>query len=329
MRGELASGPAAAVSSAGGPAVAQVLRREQALMGTRFEIQVVSVDERVAAGAVEAALLEIGRVEALISEWQSTSEISEVNRQAGLKAVAVGPELYAVVEQAVALSALTRGAFDITFASCGHLWSVGKRRIPSMEEVGECRAHIDYRRIELNEARTIFLRAKQTRIGVGGIGKGYGVDRAASVLEAHGITDYVVDGGGDIRLKGQRIDRPWSVGVAHPRQQGALLGRLHLSAGAVVTSGDYERYFELDGERYHHIIDPTTGQVARASVAVTVIAPDAMLADGLATGLFVLGPAEALKLVERLAGVEALVIGPDMRVHTSSGFGQFFEPNRD
>jgi thiamine biosynthesis lipoprotein len=158
------------------------------------------------------------------------------------------------------------------------------------------------------------------KIGIAGIGKGFGVDRAAEVLARRGLTDWIVDGGGDIRLSGGRAGEPWQVGIAHPRRHGRLWGRLDLSSGAVVTSGDYESYFERDGVRHHHILDPATGRPSRGTAAVTVLAPDATTADALATGLMVLGPERGLALVESLAGVEALFIASDASVTRSSGF---------
>ena len=290
-------------------------------MGTRFEIQIVTGDTAAGREAIDAAYAEIDRVEQLLSEWRETSEISEVNRQASRQAVAVGPDLFTVVEQSVRISEITHGAFDVTFAGCGSVWSIRERRIPADREIDECLVHVGYRRLELDPVgSTIFLPTEQMRIGIAGIGKGYGVDRAAEVLEVHGIDGYIVDGGGDIRLAGSNVDRPWIVGIADPRREGRLQATLEPGRGAIVTSGDYQRYFEKDGVRYHHILDPATGRPARGSVAVTVIAPTAIDADALATGLFVLGPERGIETVERLPQVEALIFGPDLVVHRSSGF---------
>jgi thiamine biosynthesis lipoprotein len=297
------------------------LRDERMKMGTRFEIQVVAADVAAGRAAIDAAYQEIDRVEQLLSEWRETSEISEVNRQAGRNAVQVGPDLLAVVERAIRIGEITDGAFDVTFAGCGGIWSVRERRVPTDLQIEQCLAHVDFRRLQLDAAAsTIFLPNEAMRIGIAGIGKGYGVDRAADVLESHGVTDYIVDGGGDIRLAGSKADRPWIVGIAAPRREGQLHATLEPARGAIVTSGDYQRYFEKDGVRYHHILDPVTGRPARASVAVTVVAETATDADALATGLFVLGPERGIEVVEGLPGVEALIFGPDLAVHRSSGF---------
>ena len=298
-----------------------MIERERLQMGTRFHIQLVTGDDAAANAALDAAFAEVDRVEALLSEWRESSEISAVNRAAGGSPVPVGPELFFVVERSVHFSEVTGGAFDISFAGCGRLWSFREPRIPDAATLRDCLESVGYRGIELDRERsTLRLASSDTRIGIAGIGKGYGVDRAAEVLEAHGFTDYIIDGGGDIRLRGSRIDRPWSVGIAHPRRPGTLFGRLRLDRGSIVTSGDYQRSFERDGEVYHHILDPSTGLPARLSIAVTVIAGNATDADALATGLFVLGPERGIELVEGLAGVEALIIGPEMSVHRSSSF---------
>jgi thiamine biosynthesis lipoprotein len=299
----------------------RTLRDERLKMGTRFEIQVVAADVAAGRAAIEAAYREIDRVERLLSEWRETSEISEVNRRAGQDAVRVGPDLFAVVERAIQIAEITDGAFDVTFAACGGIWSVRERKVPTDLQIDRCLVHVDFRRLAMDpEASTIFLPIEAMRIGIAGIGKGYGVDRAAEVLEAHGVTDFIVDGGGDLRLAGRNVGRPWIVGIADPRRPGQLHATLEPGRGAVVTSGDYQRYFEKDGVRYHHILDPATGRPARGSVAVTVVAATATDADALATGLFVLGPERGIEVVEGLPGVEALIFGPDLAVHRSSGF---------
>jgi thiamine biosynthesis lipoprotein len=295
-------------------------------MGTSFRIQVVAGDESSGNEAIEAAFAEVARVEELLSEWRETSEISEVNRSAGVRPVAVGPELYGVVERSIWASELTEGAFDITFASCGHLWSFRQPRLPGEAEIDGCLLHVGYRQLELDPERSsIHLPRAELRIGIAGIGKGYGVDRAAEVLRDWGFSDFIVDGGGDVRLAGRNLDQPWIVGIAHPRRSGELLARLSLGEGSIVTSGDYQQYFEREGVRYHHIIDPTTGRPARRSIAITVIAPNATDADALATGLFVMGPDRGLALVENLQSVEALMIGPNLEVRASSGFPSYEE----
>jgi thiamine biosynthesis lipoprotein len=317
----LAVATAGCTGPGGSASQARLVEAERLQMGTRFHIQVVATDGAAAERALDAAFAEVDRLEALLSEWRESSEISAVNRAAGGEPVPVGRELFELVERSIHLSERTGGAFDITFAACGRLWSFREPRLPDADALRACLQHVDYRGIELDPERsTVRLPSSGARIGISAIGKGYGVDRAAAELERRGIEHYIVDGGGDIRLRGRRIDRPWSVGIAHPRAPGSLLGRVRLERGAIVTSGDYQRSFERDGEIYHHILDPATGMPARRSVAVTVLAPTAADADALATGLFVLGPDRGLELVEQLPGVEALLVGPDISLHRSTGF---------
>ncbi len=290
-------------------------------MGTRFRIAVRAPAGPAVQQAIDAAFEEIERIERLLSNFRDDSEISAVNRSAGRGPVAVGADLLAVLDRALTISSLTRGAFDITFAACQGIWSVRERRIAREEEIQGCLAHVGYQRVALDRgAAAVLLPDPQMRLGLGGIAKGYGIDRAAAVLERAGILEWAVDGGGDIRVRAREGVEPWTMGIAHPRRSGESLGTLVLHSGAVATSGDYERYFEHDGIRYHHIIDPATGRPARRSVAATVLAATAMDADALATALFVLGPELGLAVAESLDGVEALVVAPDLSIHRSSGF---------
>lgn len=272
---------------------------ERHLMGTTFRIKLRTADSDAAERAIALAFIEVERVEELLSEWRETSEISEVNRMAGERPVEVGPELFEVVERSRVISRLVDGAFDVTFAGCGRLWSFRDRRIPEQDRIDECVGLVDYRRVELDAERsTIFLPDRAMRIGIAGIGKGYGVDRAAEVIESHGFTDYIVEGGGDVRVASGEGGTPWRIGIVHPRREGQMVGVVRLDRGSIVTSGDYELFFEREGVRYHHILDPRTGRPARGSTAVTVIAETATDADALATGMFVLGPETAVALAE-------------------------------
>ncbi len=290
-------------------------------MGTSFEIEVVASDPRRGREAIAAAFAEVERTEEVLSQWSESSELSHLNRSSGAVPVTVSPELMVVLERALYFSSVTAGAFDITFAACEGVWSVGRRRIPTDAEIAACLCLVDFRRVALDPQRsTVLLAPHGTRIGLDGLAKGYRVDRAAAALEQRGIADYVVNGGGDIRLSSSDPTRPHRIEVAHPRLLGALLGTLSLTSGSVATSGDYQRYFERDGVRFHHILDPATGRPARRAVAATVLAPTAMDADALATGLFVMGPEAGIAAAERLPGVEALIVAPDLSIHTSSGF---------
>lgn len=294
---------------------------QRSLMKTRFRIDVVVSDEASGRAAVEAALAEVERSEETLSNWSESSEISEVNRFAGLQPVVVSDELMTVLDRALFFGAATDGAFDITFASCDGLWSVRERRVPTDVELAACLEHVDYRRVALDfQSSAVFVSDPKTRLGIAGLSKGYRVDRAARALERAGILDYVVDGGGDMRVSTGPGRPPWLIEVADPRRPERALGTLELSSGAVATSGDYQWFFELAGVRYHHILDPDTGRPADRAISATVIAPNALDADALATGLFVMGPVAGVGLAERLDGVEALLIAPDLSLHATTGF---------
>lgn len=303
----------------------QVYRQQRSLMGTPFEIQLVADSPAKAADAIDAAFAEVARIEALISSWQSDSALSQLNQLRPTTPESVPSELAEVVARAQSISALSQGAFDITYAACSHLWSVRDERIPDEAAIADCLPRVDYRQIEVDrDEKTIAFANDHTQIGLGGIGKGYGIDGAAKILTRQGIDDFLVDGGGDLRIQGRRLDRPWSVALAHPRLPGQHLGSITVGDGALVTSGDYERYFERDGRRYHHIIDPTTGRPATASMAVTVIAADAATADALATALFVMGAEKGIALADSLADVEALIIDGDLQFHRTRHFRNHF-----
>lgn len=314
--------------AAAGPMVEGMVRitAERELMGTRFRIDVLAEDARLGSESIEAAFAEVGRAEGILSNWDADSQISEVNRAAGVQPVLVSDDLAAVLRRAIEISVATRGAFDVTFASCGGLWSIRDRRVPTDEEIAGCLPHVDYRKILVDPQQpAVFITDPETRLGIAGLAKGYRVDRAAEVLRTRGITDFVVDGGGDMRVASSSPALRWPIRIAHPRRA-APLGSVELGSGAIATSGDYEWYFERDGVRYHHILDPVTGRPARGCTSVTVIAPTAVEADALATGLFVMGPVDGLALAERLPEVEALIIASDLTSHATSGFPRLAVP---
>lgn len=295
------------------------VRQEQAKMGSPFVITAVHGDATVAEAAMAAAWAEIDRLEAMISSWRETSETSVVNRNAGVGPVAVSPELFGLIKRSLKVSQLTRGAFDITFASAGRYWDFKTGKLPDPDVVARAVSAIDYRKIVLDKGPgTVFLDSPGTRIGFGAIGKGYAANRALHVLKQHGIDHALVNAGGDLVATGLQEDgQPWSIAIAHPRRPNQVLASLALTEQAVVTSGDYERYFMHEGKRYSHIIDPRTGYPVAGMMSVTIICPDAELADALATSVFVLGREEGLKLINRLARVEGILVTADGQVHFS------------
>jgi thiamine biosynthesis lipoprotein len=244
----------------------------------------------------------------------------DVIRGAGTKAVAVPPELFFIVERSLKMSQLTEGAFDISFAAAGKLWNWRDPRIPTPDEVRASMKDVGWKGIVLDDkARTIYLSRPGMRIGLGAIAPGYAGDLAMEKIRACGIRDACVNMSGDIRIIGLKNGEPWKVSITHPRKKGESIAVLPVSNAAVSTSGDYERYFEKDGKRYCHIIDPRTGYPADLCQSVTIVAPTLAFADGLATGVFVLGPEKGMKLVESLEGVEALIVAGDGTLTLSKG----------
>ena len=281
-------------------------------MGSRFEITAVHPDRSLAKEAVKLAYDEVDRIETLISSWREDSETSRINRNAGIHPVQVSSELLNLIRRAIKVSDLTKGAFDITFASVGRLWDFkdSNPKLPDAAEIKQALENVDYKKVVIDEkAGTVFLSQRKMRIGLGGIGKGYAANRAAILMQEKGVLGGVVNAGGDLFAFGhQDGGEAWTVGVADPSKRDQVLASLELTNQAVVTSGDYESFFVIDGKRYSHILDPRTGYPVAQLRSVTIICPDAELADALATATSVLGPSEGMELINRLRGVEAVLI---------------------
>lgn len=305
---------------AAAPARAEWFYREEAIMGTRVAVELWSEDADLATRAMDAVIAEMRRTDELMSTYKPESQLSAVNAHAFQRPVEVDPEIIDVVSRALDFSRLSGGAFDITYASVGYLYDYRAHQRPSAEQVAAALPGIDYRQVHVDRgANTIRFLRKGVRIDLGGIGKGHAVDRSIDTLRKLGIEHAMVNAGGDTRLLGDRRGKPWIVGVRDPRNEGKMVTRLPLENESISTSGDYERYFEEDGVRYHHILVPGTGDVARAVRSATVIGPDATLTDGLSTTVFVLGVERGMELVSRLPGVEAVIVDKDGRIFYSDG----------
>ena len=299
-----------------------VVKRTQMHMGTLVSITAVAPTDARAHEAITAGFAEIKRLEQLLSTWIPTSELSAVNQAAGRNAVAVSRDTLELVQRSLDMAQATEGGFNIAVGPAVEAWSVTERQhIPSQAELQRLKSLVDWRRIQIHpEARTIFLPRQDMRIDVGGIGKGYAADRAVDVLRKAGATGGVVALSGDIKTFGDLPGmKGFPVGIRHPREDGALVATIDLKDEAISTAGDYERYFEQDGVRYHHILDPVSLEPARLCQSVTIIAKEGTVADGLDTGIFVLGPERGMALVERLPDVEAVIIDADGRMTVSSG----------
>jgi thiamine biosynthesis lipoprotein len=297
-----------------------LVRVQQTAMGTVWNIEVVDhsrPDE--ARRAISQAYSELERIEAMMSEWRPQSPISQVDAAAGKHFVEVPAELREILQRGILYSEKTQGTFDITWRGMGNIWHFDDSFVvPTQAAVASARRNIDYRAIQI-KGNSIYL-PEGKNIGLGGIAKGYGVNRAVDVLVRAGFRDCLVDGGGDVKVSGTHDGQPWRLGIQDPRaEHGKLIGVVSLSNRALVTSGDYERFRIVNGVRYHHIIDPRTGWPATASTSVTVLCDDAEQGVVLDKAIFILGPVEGLKLA-RAEGVEALVIDPQGRRYATPGF---------
>jgi thiamine biosynthesis lipoprotein len=298
-----------------------VLKRAQMHMGTIVSITAVSSDRDIAREAIKAGFHEIKRLERMLSTWLPDSELSQVNAEAGIRPVTVSQETYELILHALRITDLTEGGFNIAIGPAVEAWSVTERQdIPGAEDLARLKALVDWREIQMDaEAHTIFLPKAGMRIDVGGIGKGYAADRAIEVMKKAGAQGGVVALSGDIKVFGTLPEgQEFPAGIRHPRDDHAILAMIMLKDQAISTAGDYERYFERDGIRYHHILDPSTLQPARECQSVTVIAADGITADGLDTGIFVMGREKGMDLVERLPGVGAVIIDHEGKMWISS-----------
>lgn len=328
--------PPQAVPSVGGPPVRKdgTIYGESELMGTRVSINVyldTGKSAQAAGEAMQAALEEMARIEDMMSEWKPASELSQFNDAAGSGPRSLSPELFEVLSRSHAISAASDGAFDVTFHGVGQLWSFKPgSRPPSKEAIAKHLPLVDWRNLELQaEAQTAALALPGMKIGLGAIAKGYAVDRASAVLLAQGFRNHVVEAGGDTFVSGLKGGKPWRVGVQDPQAAGAI-GALEVSDQSVVTSGDYQRFFEFEGKRYAHILDPRTGwpvRVEDSPRSVTVVAANATDADGFCTAVAVLGFEKGFAFAQERPEIEAIVISAKGEVKVTDGLRDQFITN--
>lgn len=287
---------------------------QRVIMSTLWKVVIPAGAPADAPEAAERALDEVDRLENLLSEWRPWTEISRVNQHAGGEPVRVSPETWTVVDRALYYARLSDGAFDPTWAALRDLWDFRSPNAvpPPPESVRSRLPLVNWRLVEMNpRAHTIRLARRGMALGLGGIAKGYALDRARQILLDSGVSNFALYAGGQVLIEGTRTGRAWRVGIQHPRDPSILLGTLSLTSGSVSTGGDYEHYFEHQGLRYHHIINPRTGYPVDHTIAVTVVARTGLDADALDTALFVLPPDRAMHLATQL-GVAMLRTGPDL-----------------
>lgn len=293
--------------------------REFNVMGTRARVEFWSTDKALSATLHEQVEADMRRIDASMSPYKPDSELSAINQKAAEQAVVVSRELFALIKRSIDYSQLTSGAFDITFSSVGFFYDYRQHQRPSSEQIEKHLAGINYRHLVLNDEQgSVKFKSKGVRIDLGGIAKGHAVDRAIDILKRGGIKHAYVSAGGDSYALGNRGDRPWMIAIKHPRDKTRSLLTIPLENLAISTSGDYERYFDENGVRYHHIINPKTGDSARNSQSVTILADNSTDADALSTSVFVLGPEKGLQLIDKTPNVSAVIVDKDGKVHYSS-----------
>jgi len=296
-----------------------LLSRTRPLMSTVFRIQIDAAPGN-AENVIRQAFEEIERLENVLSEWRDDSDISKVNKLAGRKAVKVGDDTLRVVDAGIDVSMWSRGAFDLSWAALWGLYDFrpDSIKIPTPEQIKPRLGLIDYKKIRVNKKyKTVFLKKRGMTIGTGGIAKGYALDHAGAILRGGGVESYMIFGGGQVQVHGERDGRPWRVGIQHPRDPSTYFAALESTGASFSTSGDYEHaVFDGSGKRWHHIIDTKTGRPADKSLSVTIMTSEGIYADALSTAAFVLGPRKALKMLKRIAyPAEAVIVGADCKVY--------------
>jgi thiamine biosynthesis lipoprotein len=290
----------------------------QGIMGTNIHVELYSPSAQKGQAAIQAVMDEMQRINQLMSPYIPASELSQLNAGAAEKAVKVSVELFELVRLSVELAKETHGAFDITFASVGYLYNYRENQRPQQQQIDALLKAVNYKHIVFNQTDySITYAHPNVKIDLGGIAKGHAVDNAIEILKKRGIQHALVTAGGDTKLLGDRLGKPWMVGIRDPRDKNKQAVVLPLSDTALSTSGDYERYFEQDGQRYHHILSPKTGRSVYAVQSVSIIGPSSTLNDALSTAVFVLGVQEGMNLLNRTPGYDGIILDNHRKLHYS------------
>ena len=294
--------------------------REEAIMGTAIRVELWSEDRADGEAAINAVMTEMHRIDHAMSPHKPESELSRINRHAAATPVKLSEEMARLVSRALDFSKLSGGAFDITYAGVGHLYDYREKIKPSDAAIAQAREAVGYQNLILDTAaRTLRFAREGVRIDLGGFAKGHAVDNATAILARRGIKNAIVSAGGDSRVMGDHRGRPWTIAIRDPRRPGEVVAVLPLEDTAISTSGDYERYFEQDGVRCHHVLDPKTGKSPSSVHSVTILAADGLTTEGLSKSVFVLGVEKGMRLIESQEGVDAVVIDAAGHLHYSSG----------
>jgi FAD:protein FMN transferase len=299
---------------------AEWYQRTEAIMGTRIYVELWDTDQAHGEACIDAVMDDMRRIDNLMSHYKPESQLSQINQHAADAPVQVDKELFDLIKLSTHYSEITEGAFDITYASVGYLYNYPNHVRPTEDQIKAALPAVNWRNMKFDDAHhTVFFQHKGMRIDLGGIGKGYAVDRGIEILQKRGIQHAVVTAGGDTRIIGDHMGRPWLVAIRHPDDPNKVVTRIPLSDAAMSTSGDYERYFDENGVRYHHIIDPRTGHSASKVRSATIIGPTATQTDGMSKTAFVLGPEKALEIINRMPEYDAVFVAPDGKVFYSNG----------
>jgi thiamine biosynthesis lipoprotein len=301
-------------------AQADWVRREESIMGTRIYVEAWHDDPVKGEQALDAVMDNMRRIDALMSHYRPDSQLSAINARAALEPVVVDAELFDLLRTSIHFSEITEGAFDITYASVGYLYDYPRHLHPSEEQIKAALPGINYRNLLLDpEHHSVKFAHEGMRIDLGGIAKGYACDRGVEILQHFGVEHAIVTAGGDTRLLGDRRGRPWMVGIRHPDDKNRVVLTMPLANVGISTSGDYERYFDEGGIRYHHIIDPKTGKSPHGVRSATIIGPTATDTEGWSKGVFIWGPVEGIRLLEQYPQMDAVVVDRDGKVWYSKG----------
>jgi len=297
-------------------------KRTLILLGSRFDITVVASNEKEGNEYLDSAIFEITRIEKLISSWDLNSETSLINKHSGIKPIKVDKELFDLIERSIAISKLTNGAFDISYASMDRIWNYdgSMRKMPSEEEISNSIKKVGYQNISIDkEAQTVFLKLKGMKIGFGAIGKGYAADKAKALLIEKGVKAGIINASGDLNAWGKQADgSDWMVAITNPLNKNKVFSWLPINDSAIVTSGNYEKFISFDGIRYSHIIDPRTGYPSTGIISTSIMTSNAELADAISTSVFVMGVETGLDFINQLKGVDCIIIDEENKIHISN-----------
>jgi thiamine biosynthesis lipoprotein len=299
------------------------ITREYLAMGSQLKVTLWTTDEGRAIAAADRVSREFDRLESLLSVWKPESDVVRLNAAAGRAPVPVSSETLEVLTLARMASEWTAGKFDVTFGALADIWKFDHDQdssVPGAPAIAARLPLVDFRAVEVDAAkRTALISRPGVRVHLGGIGKGYALDRAVTMLKGDGFTDFLIQAGGDMYAAGTNNGTPWTLGIADPRGAHDAFAAVEIRDATFSTSGDYERFFLRDGIRYHHLIDPDRGEPARGCRSVTIVAGRAVIADVLSTGVFIMGPVDGMALIERLPNVEGVIVTASNEVLISSG----------